>query len=66
MAVIWCHRRSQRNWTGTTGQPPRDIHYHGQEFMSRSTLVFHREGGTWEVIHAHFSVGESGARPGGI
>ena len=65
MAVIWCHRRSQRNWTGT-GQPPRDIHYQGQEFMSRSTLVFHREAERWTVVHAHFSVGDSGARPGGI
>ena len=65
MAVVWCHRRSQRNWTGA-GQPPRDIHYQGQEFMSRSTLVFHREAGEWTVVHAHFSVGDSGARPGSI
>jgi SnoaL-like domain len=65
MAVIWCQRRSQREWTGT-GQPPRDINYQGQEFMSRSTMVFHREAGAWKVVHAHFSVGESGARPGGV
>jgi ketosteroid isomerase-like protein len=66
MAVIWCHRRSQRNWVGTTATPPRDIHYQGQEFVSRSTMVFHKEGGQWRVVHAHFSVGDSGERPGGV
>jgi ketosteroid isomerase-like protein len=65
MAVIWCHRRLQRNWTGT-GTPPRDIHYQGQQFISRPTLVFRHEDGKWKVVHAHFSVGDSGARPGGI
>lgn len=65
MAVIWCQRRSQRNWVGA-GAPPRDIHYQGQEFLSRSTIVFHREGGAWRVVHAHFSVGDSGERPGGV
>ncbi len=65
MAVVWCHRRCRRNWVGT-GQPPRDIHYQGQEFMSRSTLVFHKEQGDWRVVHAHFSEGGVGERPGGV
>ena len=64
MAVIWCHRRCQREWVGTGAQPPRDIHYQGQEFMSRSTLVFHKEDGTWRVLHAHFSEGDKGPRAG--
>ncbi len=66
MAVVWCHRHSQRNWVGTAATPPRDIHYQGQDFVSRSTMVFHKENGQWRVIHAHFSVGESGERPGGV
>jgi hypothetical protein len=66
MAVIWCHRNSQRNWVGTTAAPPRDIHYQGQDFVSRSTMVFHKEAGQWRVVHAHFSVGDSGERPGGV
>jgi len=67
MAVIWCHRRCKREWVGTASHPPRDIHYQGQEFMSRSTLVFHKEGGTWRVVHAHFSEGDKGGpRPGGV
>ena len=65
MAVIWCHRNSERNWVGS-GQPPRDIHYQGQTFVSRSTMVFHKENGQWRVLHAHFSVGDSGERPGGV
>ena len=66
MAVIWCHRRCKREWVGTGTQPPRDIHYQGQEFMSRSTLVFHKEDGAWRVLHAHFSEGDKGPRPGGV
>ena len=66
MAVIWCHRRCTREWIGTSAQPPRDIHYQGQEFMSRSTLVFHKEDGAWRVLHAHFSEGDKGPRPGGV
>jgi ketosteroid isomerase-like protein len=66
MAVIWCHRKCRRNWVGTTAAPPRDLHYQGEEFMSRSTLVFHKEAGQWRVIHAHFSEGGVGERPGGV
>jgi len=50
MAVIWCHRHSQRNWVGTVAAPPRDIHYQGQDFVSRSTMVFHKENGQWQPL----------------
>ena len=65
MAVIWCHRDTRRNWVGKE-QPPRDIHYQGDKFVTRSTMVFHKEGGNWRVVHAHFSEADSGPRPGGI
>jgi len=65
MAVIWCHRETRRQWVGKD-QPPRDIHYAGERFITRSTMVFHREGGDWRVVHAHFSEADSGPRPGGI
>jgi hypothetical protein len=41
MAVVWCHRRTRRNWTGKE-PPPKDIHYGGDEFITRSTMVFAR------------------------
>jgi ketosteroid isomerase-like protein len=65
MAVVWCHRKTQRNWTGTD-KPPEDIHYAGDEFTSRSTLVFRKENGEWSVVHAHFSEARKGDRPGGV
>jgi len=65
MAVVWCHRETRRHWVGKD-QPPRDIHYAGDKFITRSTMVFHREGGDWRVVHAHFSEAGSGPRPGGV
>jgi hypothetical protein len=65
MAVIWCHRDTHRQWVGKD-QPPRDIHYKGDKFITRSTMVFHREAGAWRVLHAHFSEADSGPRPGGV
>ena len=65
MAVIWCHRDTHRHWDGKD-QPPRDIHYKGDKFITRSTMVFHKENGDWRVVHAHFSEADSGPRPGGI
>ena len=65
MAVIWCRRETRRQWVGKD-QPPRDIHYEGEKFITRSTMVFRREGGEWRVVHAHFSEADSGPRPGGI
>ncbi len=65
MAVIWCHRDTRRNWVGKAS-PPRDIHYQGDKFITRSTMVFHKEAGSWRVVHAHFSEADSGPRPGGV
>ena len=42
------------------------IHYSGDEFISRSTMVFRKENGDWRVVHAHFSPASAAARPGGV
>jgi ketosteroid isomerase-like protein len=65
LAVVWCHRRTRRQWTGKE-PPPRDLHYDNTEFVSRSTMAFRKEDGRWRVVHAHFSPGDSGPRPGGV
>jgi ketosteroid isomerase-like protein len=65
MAVIWCHRKTKRRWTGKE-EPPKDIHYDETEFVTRSTMVFRKEDNAWRVVHAHFSKAEDGPRPGGI
>src|SRR5258708_17741669 len=33
MAVVWCHRRTKRKWTGAA-PPPQDIHYGGEEVIT--------------------------------
>ena len=65
LAVVWCHRRTRRQWTGKE-PPPRDLNYDDREFISRSTMVFRKEEGEWRVMHAHFSPADAGPRPGGI
>jgi hypothetical protein len=65
LAVVWCHRKTRRRWTGKE-PPPREIKYDDTEFVSRSTMVFRKEEGQWRVVHAHFSSGDSGPRPGGV
>jgi SnoaL-like domain len=65
LAVVWCHRKTRRQWTGKE-PPPRDIHYDNSEFVSRSTMAFRKEDGTWRVVHAHFSPADGGPRPGGV
>jgi ketosteroid isomerase-like protein len=65
LAVVWCHRTTRRQWVGAE-PPPRDIHYDNSEFVSRSTMVFRKEDGTWRVVHAHFSPADQGPRPGGV
>jgi len=65
LATIWCHRTTRRNWVGD--EPPTEqIHYGGDAFVSRSTMVFRKEDGAWRVVHAHFSPASAAARPGGI
>jgi ketosteroid isomerase-like protein len=34
--------------------------------MTRATVVFGREAEGWRIVHAHFSIGNEGNRPGGI
>jgi ketosteroid isomerase-like protein len=65
LAVIWCHRKTRRQWIGK-GSPPRNINYDNTQFVSRSTMVFRKEDGQWRVVHAHFSPGDPGPRPGDI
>jgi ketosteroid isomerase-like protein len=65
LATVWCHRKTTRNWTGDQ-PPPEDIHYGGEEFVTRSTMVFRKEDGDWRVVHAHFSEAGAGDRPGGV
>ena len=65
LAVVWCHRHTRRQWTGTE-PPPRDLHYNNTAFISRSSMVFRKEEGQWRVVHAHFSPADAGPRPGGI
>jgi len=59
----WCGPSShQGNWTGKE-PPPKDIHYGGDEFITRSTMVFRKEAGGWRVVHTHFSEASAGERP---
>jgi ketosteroid isomerase-like protein len=64
-AVVWCHRRTRREWTGAE-PPPENIHYGGEEFITRSTMVFRKEANEWRVVHAHFSEASTSPRPGGV
>lgn len=63
IAVIWCHRSTRLRWVGGGDRPSA---LHDSEFVSRSTMVFHKEGGTWRVVHVHFSEASADERPGGI
>jgi ketosteroid isomerase-like protein len=65
IAVVWCHRKTKLEWTGSDPRPDNNRHK-DKEFTSRSTMVFHREDGQWRVVHTHFSEGSSDPRPGGI
>jgi len=65
MAVVWCHRRTMREWTGGE-PPPENIHYGGDEFITRSTMVFRKEDDDWRVVHVHFSQASASPRPGRV
>ena len=65
LAVVWCHRKTRRQWIGKV-PPPRNLNYDNAHFVSRSTMVFWKEDGQWRVLHAHFSPGDPGPRPGDI
>jgi hypothetical protein len=64
MAMVTCHRRTQRRWKGAEAErPPEHV---DKAFISRSTMVMLKESGDWKTVHVHFSEASSGARPGGI
>jgi ketosteroid isomerase-like protein len=63
LAVIWCERHTRSEWLGADPPPSRP---YGQEFISRSTMVFRKEASDWRVVHAHFSPASDAPRPGGV
>jgi SnoaL-like protein len=65
LATVWCHRTTKSEWIGP--EPDPDSHRTHGDFISRSTMVFAREGETWRAIHVHFSQSKIGEpRPGGV
>ena len=65
MALITCHRTTKRRWKGPASER---LSYDTDKpsFISRSTMVFVKEGGGWKVAHVHFSEANAGARPGNV
>lgn len=63
LAVIWCERHTRSEWKGGDPMPSRP---YGKDFVSRSTMVFRKEGGDWRVVHVHFSPASEAPRPGGV
>jgi len=64
LAVVWCHRQTSSQWVGA--DPAQPSRRYGQEFVSRSTMVFRKEAGDWRVVHVHFSRSSDERRPGGV
>jgi len=65
LATVWCHRRTKAAWVGGNPRPDGKAH-EDRAFISRSTMVFHKEDGDWRVVHVHFSEHADGPRPGGV
>ena len=64
MAVVTCHRRTQRKWKGPESE--RLAHDVDRSFISRSTMVMLKEHGRWKATHVHFSEASAGPRPGNV
>lgn len=65
LATVWCHRTTKTEWIGS--ESDLDANRKADDFVTRSTMVFVREGETWRVMHVHFSDSKYGQpRPGGI
>ena len=64
LAVVWCERHTRSDWIGQ--EPAPQARRYGSEFISRSTMVFRKEGGDWRVVHVHFSEASTAPRPGGV
>lgn len=64
LAVVWCERKTAYRWIGDgpmdAGRQPE------RQSISRSTMVFRKEQGTWRVVHVHFSPASELPRPGGV
>ena len=65
VAVTWCHRKTKIRWIGKDPRPT-DKRHEDKDFVSRSTMVFHKKDGDWRVVHVHFSEASSEPRPGDI
>ncbi len=63
LAAIWCHRKTRLRWLDGGDRPSA---LHDRDFVSRSTMVFRKEGGEWRVVHVHFSEASADDRPGGV
>ena len=65
MALVTCHRRTQRRWKGSAEER---LAYDADKpsFVSRSTMVMLKESGGWKTRHVHFSEAASGPRPGNV
>lgn len=65
LATVWCHRHTQSEWFGA--DKPMMRRENAKAFVSRSTMIFHRENGEWRCVHVHFSDSRSDEpRPGGV
>ncbi len=64
MAVVTCHRNTQRRWKGPAAERP--VGHVDTSYISRSTMVLLKENGDWKTVHVHFSEASGEARPGGI
>ena len=64
MALVTCHRKTQRRWKGPASErPPEHV---DKSFISRSTMVMLRQDGDWKTVHVHFSEASPSPRPGGV
>jgi ketosteroid isomerase-like protein len=64
VAVLWCQRKTKLRWVGSDPRPGQ--RHEDKDFVSRSTMVFHKESGDWRVVHVHFSEASTDPRPGGV
>jgi len=65
LATVWCQRETFSTWFGPDERAP-DSSGDGSKFISRSTMVFHRQNSEWRCVHLHFSRLATDERPGGV
>jgi len=64
LATVWCKRETVSTWFGQ--DKPMMGSGESKPFISRSTMIFHRENGEWRCVHVHFSKLNDDERPGGV